>query len=1186
MNSDCNNRNPLQRSGVNQYQRVLAALMPNHVQVDERDYADLILFAKNYAKQLKYFNVNNVHDGDWSVFMSMDVSVTLASLMKLNVKGAFDYVKNIFDKISTTEVSDVTALQNHFKVLFDFTFSVTTLLDDYYKSLPSDFEFKSVLGNAIHSKLPAYFDRIRKYYDEAVVQSVIDPTGSFVYEPTPFEIILSQDFDATALTELWTDSSVPAFTAILNGTSTALKIKNTSTHNLFTGIFDQYLKTLASIVNTSSSYLDQTLSSFPTHSPHYALFLTFIKLFRIAQDSLNGFTARHLDLYYKEILQLTHKEAEPDTVHLTFELAKPANNAVIKKGTVFKAGKDTDGAEIFYEAAEEVVLNKGTVKSLKNIFSFKDGATDTRQIFAGPVADSEDGFGATLESTDKSWKTFGSADRQAATIGFIIASNYLYLKEGTRKITFKFYADEGSPVPFENADINTLFSLQLSGEKEWIDVSIQSSDVSVDPSKDFFAISVTLDGGVPAIIPYTEKVHELNLNTELPVAKFIVNAASAKDDVWNFSFQKVGIDVEVTGVRDIVIQNDAGTLNPSKPFDLFGTSPHVGSAFIIGSKELFAKTVQPSGNVGVTLTLTWDDHAELTDKITVSENQYTVDIYYLEDAAWKQSAPGVKLFTDNGSSLNDSSSLEATLPSIDVTPDYTANEEYSVRSTVGFLKLALADPEFGHSTYAEDVLNAAKNATITSSTATNGTVTTNISMAAVEEPYTPRVKEISLNYSASTVIDFSSNEEARYFHLTPFGYKDISNDEAKGLLPEFTNEGELYVGIDNFTTGQTLTTLFQVAEGTADPLTTKQEVIWYYLETGNKWTEFAKGDVTDGTNDLTQSGIIRFVISDQASAENTLMTEQLYWLRAVVVEKTNAVCKLIDVVAQAVEATFYDYKNTGLVFKANIPANTISKAVVSDASVKKIVQPYSSTGGRRKETDDHFYVRVSERLRHKNRGISMWDFERLVLEAFPDIYKVKCINHTQVSEKSISGQVVYIDNETKPGGVLMVAIPNLQNKNAYDPLRPYTSLGVLAEIKKFLYQHISPHVMLDVRNPRFEEIQLEFSVKFVIDENEFYAKQLKEELEQFLAPWAYDPESDIEFGGKISKSVLINFIEERSYVDYLSCVKMYQIVEGKKSSDVEEAIATSARSVFVSVKSDDSLYAHKIEFLNTADCLC
>jgi hypothetical protein len=973
-------------------------------------------------------------------------------------------------------------------------------------------------------------------------------------------------------------------------------------------------------------------------------------LFKFAQDHLNTFTTRHLDLYYKEILQLKNKDAEPDRVHLTFELAKPVQNALIKKDTVFKAGKDIDGGEIFYAATQEVVLNRGVVKGLKNILAYKDASDGSQQIFAGTVANSEDGLGAKLESVDKSWRTFGSNDRQFAAVGFALSSHYLYLTEGIRTISFTFFAPAGELILFQESDINQLFTLQLTGEKDWVDVLIQPTDVRIDASKEFFKIIAKLDGGVSSIVPYSEKLHKLNLKTSLPVAKFVVNEAKAKETVWEFGFEKVGIEVAVSGMKDLAIQNDAGTLSPSKPFELFGASPHLGSSFIVGNKELFMKTLQPAGTVNATLSLTWDDYSDLTSKISPYDNPYKVNAFHLVDSVWKPTAQSLKLFDDQGAffsvlpfaetaaiSLAQTSSiqpvvqenislafesslleasiipepaladsltlgvftelaplkvlsatslLDVSLPKLDVTTDFTDNQNYDVKSVWGFLKLDLAGKEFGHSTYAQDVANAAKSAVITSTTDSDGKTTTTISMTPVPEPYTPKVKAITLSYTASTIIDFATDEEAEYLHLTPFGYKDVSVDTHRTMLPDFANEGELFIGIEDFVTDQTLSVLFQVAEGSADPLTTKQEMTWYFLGASNEWIEFEKEDIADGTNDLTQSGIIRFGISGKAVLENTLMTDQLHWLRGVVVQKTNAVCKLIDVAAQAIQAQFYDYKNLGAYFKAILPANAISKALISDSAIKKITQAYASFGGRRKETDDHFYVRVSERLRHKNRGIGMWDYERLVLEAFPSIYKVKCINHTQIIEKTTGGKTIYTDNELKPGSVVVVTIPDLQNKNAFDPLRPYTSLGVLTTIRQYLYQHISPHVNLDVRNPRFEEIQLEFSIKYLVDENEFYTKQLKEELEQFMAPWAYDPESDIEFGGKISKSLLINFIEERSYVDYLSCVKMYQIVEGIKSSDLEEAQATSARSVFVSVKSDDPTNAHAITFITTTECVC
>jgi hypothetical protein len=1237
MNSDCNHKNPLLRSGVNQYERVLEALLPAHVSVDERDYADLILFAKNYASQLKYYNASNVVDGNWQALMSMDVSVTLASLIKLDVQGCFAYVKKIFDEIKDIDASDTAALQKHFKVLFDFGFSITGILNNYYKALPLEFSFRATLGSLIRSNLQDYYNRLKAYYDEAVVQSITDPSSTFTFGKPPVVITLSQNFNASTLDEVWIDGSLPAFTPTFNGATTALKIKNTSTHNLFTGIFDQYLKTLTRIVEQASKALDKTLSDFPEHTPHYGLFLTFIKLFRYSQQHVNEFTKRHLDLYYKEILRLKNRDAEPDKVHLTFELAKAVESHLIKKDTIFKAGKDVDGEEIYYALTEDVVINKGAIKDLKSIFVDRNVTNNTLQVFANPVANSDDGQGGKLASADKSWKPFGDNERTTATIGFVVASTYLYLTEGTRKITFSFYAPSGESIAFTSSDIANVFSLQLSGKKGWVDVPIDTTKVLVHSSKEYFTITVTLDGGEPPIVPYSTKLHQHNFNTTLPVARFTVNSALAAESIWDFSIEKIGIEVQVTGMKNLAIQNDTGNLSTSKPFDLFGSTPHIGSSFILGSKEILMKTLQPSGDVKVTVNLTWDNHTDLINKIN-DDTLHKVDVYHLEDSVWKRTQANRKLFQDSapdyvftpmpgmftplesympyfsvisgsGFSLElddlgisdlevgpvvdhrpmvlyiirSTSKIEVNVPALDVEPDFSDNANYDATSAWGFLKIEL-NTDFGHDSYPQRLADAAKNATITSTQEGTETVTT-IDMDEVDEPYTPKVKEITVDYTVATTIDFSTNDEGTCIHLTPFGSKDITSSTDRTLLPAISNEGELFIGIENFKNDQTLSILFQVAEGTADPLAEKQEMTWHYLAADNTWIPFKKENIVDATNDLTQSGIIKFSIGDDAATANTLMTDQLHWLRATVVEKTPSVCKLIAVIAQAGTAQFTDYKMSGNYFKNTLPANTISKLVISDAAIKKITQPYASFGGKTKENDDHFYVRVSERLRHKNRAVAMWDYERMVLEAYPQIYKIKCINHAQILEKTSGTKTIYVDNELKPGHVLVVPIPDLKNKNAYDPLRPYTSLGLMTEVRKYLYQYVSPHVNLDVRNPKFEEIQLEFKIKFVTEDNDFYNKQLKEELEQYMAPWAYDPQTDIEFGGKISKSVLIDFIEERPYVDYLSCVKMYQIVEGIKSADLDEAIATSARSVFVSVKANDSDNAHKISFI-TDKCDC
>lgn len=60
--------------------------------------------------------------------------------------------------------------------------------------------------------------------------------------------------------------------------------------------------------------------------------------------------------------------------------------------------------------------------------------------------------------------------------------------------------------------------------------------------------------------------------------------------------------------------------------------------------------------------------------------------------------------------------------------------------------------------------------------------------------------------------------------------------------------------------------------------------------------------------------------------------------------------------------------------------------------VTSMIQPYESFGGKAEESNIEFYTRISERLRHKNRGWTAWDIERLVLNQFDDIEQVKCIS--------------------------------------------------------------------------------------------------------------------------------------------------------------------------------------------------
>jgi hypothetical protein len=98
--------------------------------------------------------------------------------------------------------------------------------------------------------------------------------------------------------------------------------------------------------------------------------------------------------------------------------------------------------------------------------------------------------------------------------------------------------------------------------------------------------------------------------------------------------------------------------------------------------------------------------------------------------------------------------------------------------------------------------------------------------------------------------------------------------------------------------------------------------------------------------------------------------------------------------------------------------------------------------------------------------------------------------------------------------------------------------------------------------------RLEFSLKLKVAYKDFnyYAGLLKEEITQFLSPWAFGQSDSPDFGGNVYKSAVINFIEERYYVDYITDVFMYVKKDEltPESSDQDEIKASAGRSVLVS----------------------
>ncbi len=105
-------------------------------------------------------------------------------------------------------------------------------------------------------------------------------------------------------------------------------------------------------------------------------------------------------------------------------------------------------------------------------------------------------------------------------------------------------------------------------------------------------------------------------------------------------------------------------------------------------------------------------------------------------------------------------------------------------------------------------------------------------------------------------------------------------------------------------------------------------------------------------------------------------------------------------------------------------------------------------------------VRTGERLRHKQRASLPWDIERLVLEQFPQVCKLKCFAAGELPD-SPPGRVV----------VAVVAAPERFNREA-GRLYPRLTAIELSEIADLLRGLASPFASLVVRNAAQERVQV------------------------------------------------------------------------------------------------------------------
>ncbi|HEV8283017.1 MAG TPA: hypothetical protein VGQ09_01835 [Chitinophagaceae bacterium] len=897
--------------------------------------------------------------------------------------------------------------------------------------------------------------------------------------------------------------------------------------------------------------IENDIANSKNFGPAQALLIVFLKLLEHTKANLNKMTRRHLEFYYKDVLGFKLRSGEADKVHVLFELAKNAAPQLINSGILLNAGKIKDGKELNYKTTSDMVVNQAKIAAISSLFVEKFTADRTLQLWSS-IHDPQQmpetilPFGGPQSKLPLSGRSM-----QYSVTGMAISSSLLELAGGERRITITITSEAFTDPAPAFVDLRSYIQIELTGEKGWIaplveKAFIQRKGTGVDEKIGIITIQLLLSEALPEISGYNGQIHKSGFADGTPVFRMsTIPERRIPDFFQTFRIAMASMKVVVKGLKKLIVQNEEGLQVANKPFNAFSSLPAIGDHLYIGSEECFHKNLKqlslniqwksppadfkkyyagyrlPStfshadfgASLNILLNGTWDDHP-------------LVDRFFLFDAQHKDYPLTLTIDENALKKANGFLDLQRA-PGL---PDLSDGFQPGISR--GFIRLTLTGPEyenfsaFGHNNYASALTAATLDMV-------------RFPDAGIElpsPPYTPQVKEISLDYQAADIIFPSSNDVL--YHQMPFGTRLLKGKGAS-LFPAFSNTGYLYIGIADLQPEQQVNLLFSLAEQSSVEFEGYESdfstpvISWSYLS-NDDWIELRQDQIpTDTTKQFQQSGIISVFTGADANITNLSMPSGMMWLQASLEQGLNRVLPLSSIHTQAIEAIldilpeqrledFAEHLSIGL------PPDQIKKNIQISPSLKSISQPYASFGGVQPETTDHFIIRLSERLRHRKRAIHPWDFERLGLEAFPSITKIKCLAGDELSV---------------PGTASVVVIPQInRNHPLAKRLQPKASSFFLDQVRQFLTDHTSFFTTVLVSNPDYEEILTDFKVKFKIGfDPVFYLGKLNEDIVRFLSPWAFSEKTALHFDSEIYRSEIMYFIEKLSYVDYIADFKLFHL---------------------------------------------
>ncbi|MBD1583105.1 hypothetical protein [Pseudoalteromonas sp. S16_S37] len=933
--------------------------------------------------------------------------------------------------------------------------------------------------------------------------------------------------------------------------------------------------------------------------PDMAMLLTFIDLLTHSNKQFNQFVSRHLAHFYAHVLRFEPLPATPDSAHLVVSL-NDTDALTLPVGTEFDGGKDADGKPLVYSTEEVVTINQAQVDYVATVNKIK--SSQLVDIKHQVLLDSAQGV-----LLEQSQPTFGQAlEGQDANIeiGFKIASQDLFLSGGTRTVIldfgdqtellnwlswFDFYITTSEGLSLVNlAHINVVdHKLSLSFDALFPAITaLATAPIGADNALPFIALVLK-----------SEHYHLLYGDDSSVYAR-----------MNTFTVTQVSLTTQVSGLDGLIANNGEVDLDTSKPFEPFGLSPRLATKVHFTHPELVTKNIVSASVEFAWLDRpqSFDTYyraysyyfseqngldAGYFDKSAVCANEELCDGIVLSPEklfasdcnclVWPDSTVNISRSDATGNMqsnvalfYNDS---DGTLPLphnniASNTLTFLQNDNNALRDFQQlpvdeatatkwpkWYTFELSTQDFAHKDYTKVIeYFAYKNATSNSPVLVN-------------QPYTPTLESLRVHYQSESVVSPAMMVGNPIFveHIAPVGRptERFTQQSLLSLLPKMEEFGYLYMAINQVVTPGQVRLYYQIDPVDGYNMGNNPVFVWEYYN-GGLWHRFKREEsqgqvgegriLSDSTYDLLDSGLVVFYLPELTQSGSFNHDGKL-WLRAKIDHARNETLdsfdytypvysKLKGIFTQGVKVTLTSQDNAPAHFEQPLPKESISKLVIPNPKVDKVVQPFASFGAKVLETTEQFDRRISERLNHRQRLLSAWDYEHFVLQAFPQLHSVRPV----VTEPGISLVVVPLNHDLS---VLQPKVPRYLKRQIREQVN---ALSV-------------PNLTVEVDDPNYVEVQLELIVKIdPLYDIQSTVIELNELVVDALTPWN---KLDKPLERTIYLAAIAQVLETHPAVDMIQVIRATK--DGQSQKHYSVISADNPHDILVPARN------HKIALANT-----